>query len=239
MASFVPVSRSVRRASTKLEDPIEFIKRLPMKTLWKEDLNLPLMLNRCGHFHTLFLANKTDEISGFRKWQVRRVVYTRDEIFICFQDEDVIRDMIPLAEVVSVEAEGAKEVAELSPHKLSFGKRHNEPASIKQRLVKDDSNLFETSNSMVVSTQLDGYNSGRQYRFQSDSQNACGRLVAQLRKLAAEARKREAGKTRFRNSQERLGRVINSIPFQAMLTVIILAVSSFSLTELSHDHMKL
>ncbi len=133
---------------------------------------------------------------------------------------------------MNVEAERARE-AEASPHKLSFRKRHNEPASIKQRLGKDDSNLFEVSNSMMVSTQLDGYNSGRQYRFQSDSQDACVFLVSQLRKLSTEARKREAGKTRFRKSQERLGRLINSIPFQAMLTAIILAVSSYSLTKLS------
>ena len=47
MASFIPVSRSMRRTrSAPTEDPIEFIKRLPIKTLWKEDLNLPLLLNR-------------------------------------------------------------------------------------------------------------------------------------------------------------------------------------------------
>jgi hypothetical protein len=49
MANFIPVSRSLRRtrsAVTKLEDPVEFIKRLPLKKLWKDDLNLPLLLNR-------------------------------------------------------------------------------------------------------------------------------------------------------------------------------------------------
>ena len=49
MANFIPVSRSLRRsrsAPNKVEDPVEFIKRLPLKKMWKDDLNLRLLLNR-------------------------------------------------------------------------------------------------------------------------------------------------------------------------------------------------
>ena len=133
-----------------------------------------------------------------------------------------------------MEGANTSEGAESSNHALPSRKARKqltEPALVKQRILRDDSNMFEESNTMVVSTQIDGYNSGRQYRFQTVSQDACVRLVAQLRRLVVEARKREAGKTRFRKSRESLGRVINSMPFQTMLTLIILAVSSGSLTK--------
>jgi hypothetical protein len=141
-------------------------------------------------------------------------------------DEDIIRDTIPLTEVVSVEAESATSTADsqLSSHSFSSRKRLKSTTT-KYKLERDDSHIFEASNLIVVSTELDGYNSGRQYQFQSDTQEACSRLVQQLKRMAAEARKREAGKTKFRNSQVRLARIINSIPFQAVITFIILAVS--------------
>ena len=133
---------------------------------------------------------------------------------------------------MSVEANEAAE-SQLSIHAASSRKRLIDSFVVRNRLGKDDSNIFEVSNSVVVSTELDGYNSGRQYQFHSDSQDVRGRLVAQLRKLAAESRKREAGKTRFHKSQERLGRVVNSIPFQTILALIILAVSSYALISLT------
>ena len=127
---------------------------------------------------------------------------------------------------MSVEAERASSTTESQLSLNGFSSRRRLIAP-KHKLERDDSYIFEASNLIVVSTELDGYNSGRQYQFQSDSQGACTCLVQQLSRLAAEARKREAGKTKFRNSQGRLARVINSIPFQALLTLIILAVSGY------------
>ena len=138
-----------------------------------------------------------------RGWEARRIVYTKDELCIAFVGEETVRDMIPLAEILNVEELGS-----------DFGKEFSSSASGDTSLsntVNPCSFLFgarSASNSKHVATTIKlitkekGYNSGRTYYLQPETQ-ALPHLMRELTKLSDVARKKAEGKTRFQNSQAR------------------------------------
>ena len=147
-----------------------------------------------------------------RKWQGRRVVYTKEEIFICSHDEEIVRDSIPLAEIVCIQ-----EMIEKSDTRAVNGLRSQSP-------TRDDKSMFVRPHSIVISTIPDGYNSGRQYYFQTETEEQSSTLQEQWTKLAVEARNSRDRRTKFQRSQEGLSRVLNSAPLQMLSTSIIVLV---------------
>ena len=65
---------------------------------------------------------------------------------------------------------------------------------------------------------------GRTYYLQVSSAEECNRVVEELRRLAKTARKESEAKTRFRRSQDRMRRVLESSVFQKFSAFIIFAV---------------
>ena len=49
------------------------------------------------------LCMRLNVLPTARVWEKRRIVFTREELFIAFVGGDVVRDMIPLAEVSCVD----------------------------------------------------------------------------------------------------------------------------------------
>ncbi len=152
-------------------------------------------------------------------------MFTRDELFICFEGEDIVRDLIPLSEVISVQPMGT---SESWPIPSSF-KQPSLSGSKSMRTSRfgssaKDCKVPAIANSIVISTTTEGYNSGRKYYFKLKSDESSDVLLKQLQKSAKEARKIKEGKTRFQNSQISLSRFMNSSPFQALTALLVLMV---------------
>ena len=152
-----------------------------------------------------------------REWQTRRIVYTNDLIFICMENEDIVRDSIPLSEVESVR----KQTPHSSSQLFSFSKSHKSLSSVINKSLNEESGIFETKNVLTVSTKIDGYNSGRTYQFHASSEDVCNSIIAHLQKLVAGASR----KRKFENSQERVAAVLNSTFVQTILAAAVVAVS--------------
>ena len=133
------------------------------------------------------------------------------------ENEDIIRDSIPLSEVESV----VKHIPQSGSQMFSFSMSRKRFESVINKALSEESGIFETKHVLTVSTKTDGYNSGRKYQFQASSENVCNSLIAHLQRLVAGASR----KRKFENSQERVAAILNSTFFQTMLVAAVVAVS--------------
>ncbi len=83
-------------------------------------------------------------------------------------------------------------------------------------------------NELLIETHPDGYNSGRTYYLQAESELLCRNLVKSLSLYSAAAHERAQAKSTFAMTQRRVDRVYRSSPFQGFFAVLIIAVSDFS-----------
>jgi hypothetical protein len=131
-------------------------------------------------------------------------------------NDDVVIDMIPLHEIASVRDMTIQhEIAEMDE---SDG---NESAS------NDDSSEMNDNikNVLQIETSPIGYNSGRVYQIRAALAEIFSPLLESLVKLSSAAREEAEKKSRFRKSQDRVGRVFNSDTMQRVLAALIFAVS--------------
>ena len=163
------------------------------------------------------------------------MIITRHQISFALNGQEDEIDLIPLAEVASIEEmcgiedggggktlsrgklgpRGSRAFLNSSRSQFTFdaGDEENE----------NTSRLFV--NAFQVATIPDGYNSGRSYYLQAESGELKQRLISELQALAASARKRAEGKTRFRRAQDRVRKVYTDRAFQSCAAVLIVAVS--------------
>ena len=156
-----------------------------------------------------------DAFVGFwaSKWHMKRIVLTKDELFICNVGEDIVRDIIFLAEIDGIEEVNDK--FEALPRISSFKK--------KMQLQGRSSSLSDLK-TILVCTSTDSYNSGRQYYLQPDSDDSFASLVLELRQLTKEASKRAKGQAVFQRSQAAVKRALDSAAAQAFTAFLIVAV---------------
>lgn len=137
-----------------------------------------------------------------RKWLMRRVVITKDQISFAFVDEEAQIDHIPFAEVLHV-----KEMLEA-------------PAEASSE--SEDSTKFR--NVLQIATNNDGYNSGRIYYLSTDSQETLKELITDLTKKAKTARVQAEARTGFRKLQRIVRNRYDSAQFQGLMALLIAAV---------------
>ena len=75
-----------------------------------------------------------------------------------------------------------------------------------------------------IKTKTDGFNSGRTYCLRTDRNGACQGISADLMRKARAARLREEKLTKFQKNQMKMSKLYNSTPFQASVSLLILAV---------------
>jgi hypothetical protein len=220
MAAVVAARNQGRNASgrlrTKSEGNVDLAKVLPSDKTWKGETLVEIMLNRCDLLPCMLkLSFPVTDYFASSKSNPRRIVYTKDEIFICFVGEDIVRDVIPLSEVESViESQEWAESLTIS----SFSKR----TGLKQTPSNSSS---KSMSSIIISTLLSGYNSGRKYYLKPQSDEVCSALVKDWRLLVQEATEKARGQVIFRNSQNVLKRFLNSNPIQGLAAFMIFSVS--------------
>ena len=79
-----------------------------------------------------------------------------------------------------------------------------------------------------IKTKTDGFNSGRTYCLRTDRNGTCQDISTDLMRKARAARIREEKLTKFQKNQMKMRRLYNSTPFQASVSLMILAVRALS-----------
>jgi hypothetical protein len=142
-----------------------------------------------------------------RTWQSRRVLYTRDVIAFARLDEDVLLDAIPLAEVTGIDS-----MQEVDQNDIS---KNNFEAAV------DFTHAFQ------IRTKRDGYNAGRKYFVQANSDQELAQLVAEISRVAKVAAEREAARSKWERMQKKVQKIYNHSWFQGVAAFLIIAVLSY------------
>ena len=92
-------------------------------------------------------------------------------------------------------------------------------------------------NQLMIETQPLGYNSGRTYYLQAESESLCVNLIRTLSAYAAVALERAQAQSTFALAQRRVNRVYRSSPFQILFAVLIIAVSAIQVFILAFEQV--
>ena len=168
------------------------------------------------------------KLTSSYEWKPVVAALTAVGLFISRPGEDVMRDLVPLYEVVEVKRRDD------IPGESSSKSKEGPGSSIERRKAAPTgslrtmrfSSLMEESPEPIHVIQLrtieNGYNSGRTYYFKADSEEACGDWVARLRSETDRAvMLKQAGPSLFRRVRYRVRRFYAGVPFQGLVAVLI------------------
>ena len=130
-------------------------------------------------------------------------------------DEGVI-DVIPLHEVMCIR--------DTSLRKESIADEFDTSEVNGSNSSHDETTAVSGKNVFEIETNPAGYNSGRLYQIRAKSAQDFRAMFEYLTKLSSDAREEAEAKTKFKKSQDRVGKVFNSNPLQGFLAVLIFAV---------------
>ena len=152
---------------------------------------------------------------------MKRVVLTKDELFICNVGEDIVRDVVFLVEIDEIEE--VNDRLDAVPVTSSAKKKTS---------LQGRSFSLAERKCILLCTATNSYNSGRRYYLRPDSEHSYAALIRELRHLALEARKRAKGQAMFHQSQAAVKRALDSAAAQAFTAFLIVAVRSLLLAHL-------
>ena len=142
-------------------------------------------------------------------YQKRRVVITNDYIIFSEVNQQEIVDFIPIADIFSVD--------DLDGITAESGVQENQS----QANIASLETVASTLSAFQIRTVPLGYNCGRKYCLQANSDPQCEELIKLLDKLTIAARKRKEAKTALQRSQDAVRVVFESSPFQMSSAVLI------------------
>jgi hypothetical protein len=131
-------------------------------------------------------------------------VYTKDVIAFARLDEDVLLDAVPLAEVTGIDT-----MQDVDQNDIS---KNNFESAV------DFTNAFQ------IRTKKDGFNAGRKYFIQANSEEELTQLVAEITHVAKVAVEREAARSKWERMQTRVQIFYNNSWFQGIAAFLIIAV---------------
>jgi hypothetical protein len=120
-----------------------------------------------------------------------------ETIFFAHPNDDEVIDKIPMEEV--------KLVREMED-------------------VEEEKKKSKDATEMMIETHPEGYNSGRTYYLQAESQAICRKVVQRLSQYCKEAQERANAQTSFALAQQHVGKVYRSTIFQNLVAALIIAV---------------
>ncbi len=137
----------------------------------------------------------------FRYWQPRRVVVTKEVVAFAYTGDSNMLDYIPLSEIIGIE-------------------------NFQQDIQKSSSALFEKAvsvdNALQIQTTPEGYNSGRKYLLQTETEAERDRYVHDLKRLVKHASKELISS--FKRKQMYVKRIYNSNAVQSFAALLIFLV---------------
>jgi hypothetical protein len=142
-------------------------------------------------------------------YEKRRVVLTKNHVIFSEIGQHDIVDFIPIADIFSVD--------DLDGITAGSGEQENQS----QANIASLETVASTLSAFQIRTIPTGYNCGRKYCLQADSDDQCEELIKLLDKLAVAARRRKEAKTAIQRSQDSVRAVYNSTPFQMSSALLI------------------
>ena len=139
-------------------------------------------------------------------------MYTKKIIAFSNMNDDAVIDVIPLHEVVMI-----RDMSLLNDI-ADDGSEFNGTATSDGESAESSKNQFQ------IETSPQGYNSGRAYQVEANSAQNFRILLEDLAKLSAAAREEAEAKSKFKKTQERVGKVFNSDIVQRILAIMIFGV---------------
>ncbi len=129
-------------------------------------------------------------------------------------NDDAVIDVIPLHEVA-----GIRDTSRLNEIVADDTSEVNGTAG-----SNDDNTAISSKNVVEIETSPAGYNSGRMYQIKAKSAQEFRNIFEDLTKLSTNARDEAEAKTKFKKTQDRVGKIFNSNPVQRFFAILIFAV---------------
>jgi hypothetical protein len=185
-----------------------------------------------------------------RIWRPRKIVWTKDTLYIARPEGQEIVDDVPLHEVEEVMTMSeemdpiTKSLIDKSKPNKDFLFKNDINETTETAVVRNDeqergagsiglsSKLSlvhaNLSNSLQIKTTWDGLNSGKTYylstRSSTNPEQIRQSIVSQLRANVMSAQRKAQAKSRFEKSQEKVQTVQSSLAFQVSMAVLIMVV---------------
>jgi hypothetical protein len=166
-----------------------------------------------------------EKYAGANQWKPLRVVLTAVGIFLSRPNEDLLRDLIPLYEVLEVKKKNRLEPTSSIVDKSA--KRLDSSSSFRNlnfsSLVSKQDPVADSGTHVIqIRTIEDGYNSGRVYLLRAESEDECTTWIQSIRSGVRRAiMLKEAGPGFFRKTQFRVARFYRSVGMQSFVAVLI------------------
>ena len=160
-----------------------------------------------------------------QEWQKRRLVCSRSKMYFCLPDEDVVRDSIPLEEIIAVEFMGNGKKARLSDRSFSSVPSHigSRESGVVNPFHQHDPTVT-SHESFQIRTVENGYNSGRTYYIQVQPKNDLDATISMIKVLVNSARKKAEVASRYNRAKLVARSVYDSSTFQMLSALLIILV---------------
>ncbi len=178
------------------------------------------------------------------EWKDMSTALTSAGLFFSRPGSDVLRDLIPLYDIVDVKKRndipGDGGAAKLDGHlSVPQMRRHaSVPAFRIATLASEGEREADSSNLHIIQlrTADDGYNSGRTYYLRADSESVCSDWLNQLRPAVSKAiLLREAGPSLFRRAKHHVYRFYHSFILQTGVAVLIFCSFLINIAQIELD----
>ena len=162
------------------------------------------------------------KLTSSYEWKPVNAALTEVGLFLSRPDEDVLRDLIPLYEVVEVRKRS--DIPGESSNK-SMLEASNSNENTNARSMKLSSLMIDVATPMhivQIRTVENGYNSGRTYYFKVESEEECNEWITRMRTESDRAViLKQAGPSLFRRLRYRLRRFYHGVVVQSLVAVLI------------------
>ena len=153
-------------------------------------------------------------------------------MYFCLPDEDLVRDSIPLEEIIAVEVMGNGKQVQISERKFeSAPSLHgNREASLVNHLHQNDATVT-SHESFLIRTVENGYNSGRTYYIKLHTKDELDSSISMIKALVNSARKKAEVASRFNTAKLIARAVYESTTFQVLsgfLIILVIHICIFS-----------
>ena len=169
------------------------------------------------------------KLTSSYEWKSVTAALTSVGLFLSRPGEEVLRDLVPLYEIIEVKKRS--DVPGNNSEKHKEGEEHSNEthnaATSSFRAMRISSLMQETAEPMhiiQIRTVEKGYNSGRTYYFKAESDEVCNEWITRLRAESDHAiMLKQAGPSIFRRMRYRLRKLYASMPVQGLVAVLIFA----------------
>ena len=208
----------------------------------------------CTEFYDCYISYPHVRIGLFRSWQPIKMAWTKSVVAFGKVADNTLIDAVPLDEVLTIHVMQDANVlssvintaSELKTSPVDNAASAQQPKSAMSRIKSvarptkpaatdlESSDLAKESsgkgsimapNTITIVTDHNGYNSGRKYYIQAQSDGDRRKIIATLSIKSKAAKKEKEAKGRMQRAKEKVAKLTRSKPFQYFFAILIVLVS--------------